>query len=130
MELNQECIRDLLIYVEQHQPVRSTGISEPFKVKFFCTDENAPKYENGEIALAVKYLTDKKLIECSNPNSGTAHIQIKRITAKGYDYLGLIRDQSTWRALKNRFGKVFASSGPVIIEMLLKGVLSHFGLPF
>lgn len=130
MELNQECIRDLLIYVEQYQPVRSTGITEPFKVKFFCADANAPKYENGEIALAVKYLTDKKLIECSNPNSGTAHIQIKCITAKGYDYLGLIRDQSMWRALKKRFGKVFASSGPVIVEMLLKGVLSHFGLPF
>ena len=130
MELNQECIRDLLIYVEQYQPVRSTGITEPFKVKFFCADENAPKYENGEIALAVKYLTDKKLIECSNPNSGTAHIQIKRITAKGYDYLGLIRDQSMWRALKAFRQSVRIFPDRSLSEMLLKAVLSHLGLPF
>ena len=130
MELNQECVRDLLIYVEQYQPVRPRGIVKPFKVQRFCADENAPKYEAAEITVAVQYLNDKKLIVSPNPNSGTSRIQIDRITAKGYDYLGLIRDQSMWQALKKRFGKVFASSGPVIVEMLLKGVLSHFGLPF
>ena len=130
MELNQECIRDLLIYMEQYQPVRSSGIIQPFKVRRFYTDENAPKYEAAEITVAVQYLNDKKLIVSPNPNSSVSHIQIDRITAKGYDYLGLIRDQSMWHALKKRFGKVFASSGPVIVEMLLKGVLSHFGLPF
>ncbi len=130
MQLNQECIRDLLLYVEQHQPVRATGIVQPFKVKTFFTDDDAPRYSNADVAIAIQYLNDKKLIISPNPNSGTAHIQITHITAKGYDYLGLIREQSAWSALKKQFGKVFELSGPVVVEALLKGALSHFGAKF
>lgn len=124
MELNQECIRDLLIYIEQFQKVRSNGLASPFKVKQFCLDQNTPDYAAGEVALAVQYLTDKKLIECHNPTAATMHIQINRITGYGYDYLGVIRDNTQWGKIRKKFGKIFDSSAPVLVEMIIKGLIS------
>lgn len=125
MVLNQECVRDLLIYVEQNQPVKSDGRPESFKLMQYCsscTEHNS--YSLGDINLAIRYLTDKGLIEAENLNGHTRRIVIVRITAAGYDYLGAIRDASRWNALKKKFGKIFDSSAPVLVEMLIKHLIS------
>lgn len=125
MMLNQECVRDLLIYIEQNQPVKSDGHPESSKLMQYCSacmEQHA--YTLGDINLAVRYLADKQLIEAGNLNGHTRRMIVMRITATGYDYLGAIRDASRWNTLKQKFGKIFDSSAPVLVEMLLKHLIS------
>lgn len=120
--LNQECVRDILLFIENNQTFHSDGVPQTFKFKSFCEDpEMSQKYTMADMNTAVVYLCQKSFLESVNFIAKTKHIQIKRITAKGYDYLQVIKDSSLWKKLCAKFGEnFFSTSTTVAVEAAMK----------
>ena len=114
--LNQECIRDILLFIDENQTHDSLGHPNTFKMKVFCDSSLAKDrgYSPEEIWTAVSYLCEKGMLESLDWRSKLHRIHISRITAKGYDYLQIIRDPSLWRKLCERFGESFLSTSATI----------------
>ena len=115
--LNQECIRDILIFIDKNQKHDSSGRPIPFKFSSFCSDETMKeKYDLAEMNAAIRYLVGKQMLESEDIDSRTPRIHISQITAKGYDYLQVVCDDTLWKKLKSRFGAVFNMAAPVAVE--------------
>lgn len=120
--LNQECVRDILLFVDSNQTFRADGVPVPVKFKCFCEDsEMSQKYSMPEMNTAVVYLCQKGFLTSDDVIGKTRHIHIQRITAKGYDYLQVIKDDSLWKKLCAKFGeKFFSTSATVAVEAAMK----------
>ena len=122
--LNQECLRDLLLYIDENQTFDSGGTPDTFKLKSFCEDETILEkgYSLADISIAVSYLCEKGCLESADYRSKPKRVHITRITSKGYDYIQVIRTPKIWEALRKRFGKVFEVAFAVIIEAFVNGL--------
>lgn len=115
--LNQECVRDIMIFIDQSQKHSASGAPIPFKFSLFCNDEKMKeKYSLAEMNTAIVYLVEKKMLLSADADGRTQRIHISRITAKGYDYLQVVRDDTLWNKLKAHFGSVFSMAAPIAIE--------------
>lgn len=127
MALNQECIRDILIYVDEH-PVRSSdgSIKRGMHFRTMLSDESfSGTYSLADINTSIVYLAEKKLIHCANPRDNTRQIECRGLTAKGLEYLQVIKDETIWTKLNEKFGTVFKDSALVAIQTMLTYLLSR-----
>ncbi len=120
--LNQNCVRDILLFVDSNQVSRSDGVPMPVKFKAFCEDpEMSQKYSMADMNTAIVYLCQKGFLESADFLGKTRHIHIQRITAKGYDYLQVIKDPALWKKLAAKFGNnFFSASTTVAVEAAMK----------
>lgn len=122
--LNQECIRDILIYIDRNQKHSASGNRIPFKFSQFCADEEMKeKYSLAEMNTAVCYLVDKKMLASADAEGKTQRIHIEKITAKGYDYLQVIQNDTVWNKLKDKLHPFFDTGITVIVEHAIKTFL-------
>lgn len=121
--LNQDCARDILLFIDDHTTFRSDGVPNSFKFKAFCEDpQMSEKYTISDMNIAIVYLCQKGYLESVDFTGKTKHIHIQRITAHGYDYLQIIKSPKIWNALQSKFGKAFETATSVIIEAFINGL--------
>lgn len=123
MALNQDCIRELMLFIDDNLPRHADGsVKRGLHFgKFVCME----KYSPTDINTAIVYLAEKRMIHCPNPRSKTAHIQCDGLTAKGMDYLQVVKNESLWNKLVSKYGEVFKDSAVVAIETILTYLVSH-----
>lgn len=122
--LNQECVRDILLFIDENQENDSLGRPKVFKMKTFCASSLVTEhgYNLSDIWTATAYLCEKGCLESADWRSKLSHVHISRITSKGYDYIQVIKNPKVWEALRKRFGKVFDISFSVIVEAFINGI--------
>ena len=122
MVLNNECVRTLLLWLEENQTVDSSGRPDVIIVRKILS--NFPDYPSADIFTSVKYLAQKQLISLRSGQSAEsvaprAYV-ITGITAIGYDYIAAVKDDTLWSKIKARLGSAALASVPAVIEVASK----------
>lgn len=115
MRLNHDCLRDILLCVEEHTGLRKScsfvdvGLSgtSDFLGASYCLREYQillqKKYENEQLIYHVRYCLDAALIKGSN--NGNV-IQINDLTPEGHELLAKIRDPERWPKVKKAVSSI------------------------
>ena len=126
MKLNPDCIRDILLYMED----------APYGEEI-CPDQlfNAlPNYSPDEISYAVMKMDEAGFVNASIEKyiDGSAEFVLLDITYSGHQFLSNIRENKIWSGVKSIAGKVGATSLEAFTQ-IASGVITelikaHFGL--
>lgn len=124
MELNHDCVRDILLWVEKNvslKPIRTDTVVNSL-------DSN---WTDDELVYCIIQLNEAELLDggASMSNSGISINEIKKITWKGHEYLDNIRDDTIWRKTKKTvFSKVGSASLSIVSSVAAKILSTELGL--
>lgn len=96
MKLNHECVRDLLLYIEENVYYGSS---------LNIDNCNLTKYSSDDIRYAAEKLAEAGYINCKIQKfvtSETPGIFIYSLTWNGHQFLDNIRDDGVWKDTKKR----------------------------
>lgn len=85
MKLNQNCIRDMLLYLEDNL------YDKPLKIRSIASNFEKD-YTLDEIVYTFQKLQEAKFITTTHESECSKHSNIKAITWKGHNFLDNIRD--------------------------------------
>ena len=134
MKLNPDCIRDLMLFCEEHTYVRASAVERTFVASYhvlhidsMCRTEALRKYDVGELIYHVIQLSESGYLATDfhfDPQTNFRHAELPRIyyvTPKGHEFIASIGEKSRWE----KTSKVLHSFGAVslaVIETISKGV--------
>ena len=102
MKLNSDCVRDTLIYIEEHLQMNEYNRIKEISL-LSITKGLIDKYEENDIAYTVFQLIDANFIKGNINTLGRNNkvvANIYDITWTGHDLLNSIRPQPVWNAVK------------------------------
>lgn len=102
MKLNSDCVRDTLIYIEEHLQMNEYNRIKEISL-LSITKGLIDKYEENDIAYTVFQLIDANFIKGNINTPGRNNkvvANIYDITWTGHDLLNSIRPQPVWNAVK------------------------------
>lgn len=102
MKLNEDCVRDTLIYIEEHLQMNEYNRIKEISL-LSITKGLIDKYEENDIAYTVFQLIDANFIKGNINTPGRNNkvvANIYDITWTGHDLLNSIRPQPVWNAVK------------------------------
>ena len=105
MKLNHDCVRDILLFIEEnlkyHEEINQSTL---VKSSYFT------KYNNSEVLYALELMVDEGFITCrktaSNAMGKVSYIIITGLTWSGHELLDNIRNDTVWNAVKEKSKKV------------------------
>lgn len=114
MKLNPDCIRDVLICVEEIQVFdQHFGVSRVFLKEIYEFYDN--KYSAEELYYTVVKLGEANLLKISvNRSIGGISVEIKDITYTGHEFVENIRNQNNWETIKEKATSIGSLAIPVI----------------
>lgn len=129
MKLNLDCIRQILLCVEEHTGLRKAcffidaGLEES-EIMIGNSSIPFPDYQakllqdfnNDELIYHINYCFDPDLISINGP-LGTYQIFITGLTPKGHDFLENIRDNKVWSDVKDVATKVGSKSLDAVFQI-------------
>lgn len=121
MRLNQDAVRDILLFVESNLEFNNF-----FKLKDFYEAETLKKYDNDTIKYTLLKLSETDYLH-SNPmisNNDLVSFSTGMLTWEGHEFLDTIRDKQVWTRTKAVTSKLESVS----IGMLSRigtGVINH-----
>lgn len=118
-ELNIDCVRDLLLYLEENMRYREKGRVVTIKMKHIRHQMEGCSYE--DLFEAAKYLCDKKLVTVVGGTTGKAptHYVFDSITPKGHEFIQAMRDDTVWNRAKAATPSLLAKGLDCAIQILL-----------
>ena len=124
MRLNPDCIRDLLLYLEENLSISPDLEFLHIDVRQIGKSLNYPL---NEIANTVLSLDDAGFIVADTfpVGDGRIGISISRITYSGYEFLELIRPENVWEKVKTT-GKRIGSFSFGVIKQIATSALASF----
>lgn len=144
MKLNLDCVRQLLLCVEDNTGLRKycyfidSGLE---KSQIVIGESPIPppdyqigllkKFDNDELIYHINYCVDAELLSTLTP-PGSYQIGIADLTPKGHDFLENIRDNKVWSGVKSIATKVGSKSLESVIQIssdvITQLIKSQFGL--
>lgn len=118
MKLNHDCIRDLLLYIENN-----ASYNEEIKIN----NLSLKKYSNEELIYTADKLIEAKYLNCIRYvqyAKNMPFIAVKSITFEGHKFLDNIRDNNVWEKTKNILSK-FSSTSIGIVSNISAQVISN-----
>lgn len=114
MKLNQDCLRDFLLYCEDNLSYTNEILVNSLKLKEYSIEElvyTAQKLNEADFLTIV-----------TKPYVGTAvpSIRVKSITYEGHKFLDNIRDDSIWKKAKSILNPIKSMSVEIISETAAK----------
>lgn len=123
MELNKDCVRDILLVIEAHN-------DEPIFHENFLNIPELRKFSN-----EVVIYTAKKLHEAGYINGdftiyydNSIELTIDSISWNGHIYLDNIRDPDIWDRTKKATSKIAGVSLPLLGEIAKKIIMKELGI--
>lgn len=111
MKLNPDCIRDILIVIEEHTSYK-IGVSYPSDS--FSSISNL--YSDMMIRYHILQASKAGLIELSQIDS-FENMKIDDLTPTGHDFLNNIRSDNTWSSIKSICQKVGSTSLSALVQI-------------
>lgn len=126
MQLNHDCVRDVLLYVEENANYNVRISTNSIKLKDYSIEE---------IVYTIEKLSEADFLNMTSVSTMGKQIPgyiVKSITYKGHEFLDNIKDNSVWSDTKKQLSK-FSSTSLSIISSVAAQVLSakiklHLGL--
>lgn len=122
MRIDHDCIRDLLLYLEDRTGIfKDTFIEHDNKFKYIEVSTHdiyedeilSGKYQPDAIVYTLLKLQEAGMIETDLVEMGDGSFygfRITDITWQGHEFLGTIRDDTTWNRTKQKAAKLGVSS--------------------
>lgn len=120
MKLNHDCVREVLLYIEENKVPDYYLESEQL-------DEDINNFNFEVINYTIKQLSNAGFIEAKSI-MGTSSYLIGDLTWEGHKFIDTIRDDSVWKETKERASKVSSVSLPIIQQLALSVSKQKFGL--
>ena len=121
MKLNKDCIRDLLIYLEDNLSYTHRISTGSLSLKDYTRDE---------LVYTVERLSEAGFINvskiCDEPCTPTYFIL--SLTYNGHQFLDTIRDNSIWKNTKTVASQLASVSLPIIQEIAISFIKTKLGL--
>lgn len=121
MKLNKDCIRDLLIYLEDNLSYTNKISTGSLSLKDYTRDE---------LVYTVERLSEAGFINatkiCDAPCTPTYHIF--SLTYNGHQFLDTVRDNSIWKNTKTVASQLASVSLPIIQEIAISFIKTKLGL--
>lgn len=111
MKLNHECIRDIILFIED-----TTTASIPYVSVIKIQNHLKSIYDKETINYHVLYIGSAYLVEKVSVADGNIPLNVWDLTPLGHDYASNIRDNKVWSKLKSVTSKFASISLPVLIE--------------
>lgn len=105
MKLNHECVRDVMLYLEENL--------QDMKI-IYSKDINLENHEYSDIIYSLKKLADAGYIFITSITMENTTV-VSAITWNGHQFLDTIRDVNIWEQTKSKVSKALSSAS---IEML------------
>ena len=112
MKLNSDCIRDILLMVEDKSGFNR--YAEYLKTK--CTDERLSKYQHDEIMYHISQCEQAELITGVKFMTKD-YVVISDLTPKGHGFIANIRQDNVWNGVKSIAKKVGSTSLSALISI-------------
>lgn len=111
MKLNHDSVRAILLYLEENQTLDSFNtpkqIHSSLIVQEILKKEGMTAGYEDDLIYAIKQLYESRMISALNTSVSTgASYLITDITPSGHEFLENIRDDNTWKNVKNLASKV------------------------
>lgn len=117
MKLNNDCVRDLLLYIEEN-----VGIKDDVVIPGLTLSS----YTNDELLYTALKLNEAGYLNArvSNYMDGSCEIEINSLTWQGHKFLDNIRDDGVWATTKGIVSK-FSSVSLSVIENIASQVITN-----
>lgn len=106
MKLNPDCIRDVLLYLEENLKIEDGSFST---ISLHTLQKNLTQYSKEDVFYSVYNLKEIHFIEGifrGADNSEMYVCHVNNITYAGHQFLNTVRPQSVWDKTKTIAGKV------------------------
>lgn len=118
MKLNQDCLRDLMLYLEDTLTMRNYIL-----IDCYSNDTFLEKYNIDDLRYTALKLIEANYIDASTRkflDVAVPEIRIKSITFTGHKFLDTIRDDKVWKKTKNVLSGFKSTSIEIISETASK----------
>lgn len=107
MKLNIDCIRDVLIFLEENLEINDDLEIKSQNLHTICNALEG-KYEKPEIAYTLLKLKEGGYIQAQKfmGNGIISNIIVSSITYEGHQFIESIRSETVFEEVKNKLGKV------------------------
>ncbi len=125
MELNHDCVRDLLLAVEKY-----TNLNEHLDHDNILSLYELKDYDDDTVIYTAQKLNEAGYIN-GNINfyyDDNVHIAISSLTYNGHTFLDTIRDDVVWRETKKTASKFSSVSLPILLDIGASYLKSKLGL--
>ncbi|MEC2554832.1 DUF2513 domain-containing protein [Bacillus tropicus] len=123
MKLNHECVRHILLTVEE------SDNNEVLSLHFLSQKPNLHIYLESEILYTIQKLVEAGYIQATVKSTPEIqHAVISSITWNGHQFLDNIRETSIWEATKIRAAKLGSVSLPILSELAKSYITEKLGL--
>lgn len=122
MKLSHDCIRDLMLYLEQNLDYNDELEINNLQLK---------DYSTVELMYTTKKLFEADFLICDNSieiDDEYPIMLVNSITYKGHQFLDSIRDDKIWQNTKKTISKLTSASLPIIQEVASSLIKSSLGL--
>ena len=118
MKLNPNCIRDILIAVEEH-----SDFHHQTEYKEEAPFDSLSAYSHEEIIYHIKQCEESGLICDVHYYSGGTHTDIRDLSPKGHEFLSNIRNESVWN---KPISKCVGASISILVELAKEIAFKQF----
>ena len=114
MKLKHDCVRDVLIYCEDHLIFGENLSWNPLSLEKFCKE--LPKYSREDLAYTLYLLAEADFLEThiTEADGGIYGIFVYRITYIGHEFIDTIRPDTVWKKIQKAITALGSASLPVI----------------
>ena len=126
MKLNYDCIRDVLLYLEDNLTINNS-IAFPSDIK----ESLLLKYSKDDLLYTVQILLNKKLIlgdDNFNYATGMYTANIESLSFDGHSFLDNIRDNQVWSKSKKILSAFKSVSIEIISQVATNVIYKKLGL--
>lgn len=128
MKLDKDCIRGILLALEENPSIHAKWTEEDFSKSFFLKD-----FSQSEIRYCIERLTEGEYLNVKIPNEqlkrvGVNFIVVDSLSWKGHEFLDTIRNDKIWDETKQIAAQVGNSSIPVLLEIGKSTVMKYLKL--
>ncbi len=120
MKLNPDCIRDLLLYLENTLSVSKHGcnVFSFDSLSIRQISQGLPTYQDTELVNTIMALEDGGFISASADycGEGICVLEVNQITYSGYQFIEAVRPDDIWGKIKKTCLKVGSFSLDLVME--------------
>lgn len=120
MKLNTECLRDLLLYLEENLSATNPVIVNNLTLN---------NYSQEDLIYTADKLREAGFLNCTKKSfDNMPFIMIHSITYQGHQFLDSIRDKNIWTETKAKASKIASVSLPILQEVASTIIKVKLGL--
>lgn len=126
MKLNPDCIRNILLAIEDQHAPKDNLLQPEMRIKDFELSPFTEQYSRQEIVYTLLKLEEADLINSTHRFSDGGEVCIflvSSLTFNGHQYLEKIRNENNWKKIKTISSKV-GDFSLLAIEKIAEGVTS------